>query len=591
MEFSVFRLAIYAVIAVLLIALANTYFPLFPKNPAEQIAKDLEIAQRDEGKLVESMISFGNATLNSIAFEEDERFVAIKCTSPQDCTSDRVSFSGRAITFLKPLRTKAYSRCVKEENLYKCSVYIGKKPAQMGIEELVLAGDNASLKVKIQNRGEIKAEGIENTAVLYKKELISGKTIERLYRELSPRVITSMPEEKGEYLEFAFGNLEKGDYVVKFRTEGEDAGFDEGKKEFTIKKDIIDNCKTGEEEETILMTGYCLTKYNCTGCTYAFECRDKWKQKIPGKNFESEGTDYAKIESPPNPVTGLCGDEIPVEDKCAKAGQENTALSDGKCKAKSNCKDCATTEECLAVWSESGKTFTPGTKDYAFEIKDAPVNGVCGETPSGVEQGFCNFSAEITSANNPITGCNEELSLLKQYSTANGLTERGIDILLVESLVYTESTCISNPGNGQGLMQVVDCAKNKEPICTLEENINKGTKMLFDNYNQIKSMGLSSIDSLTLVLFSYNRGMGTARKAASYMNSEMNLTDSMFEACKFYYSSYDGCGGFDIQACCGKTGTQNGVPHTGAGLGADYPRVILNKYKNACTAVGGTIQS
>lgn len=199
----------------------------------------------------------------------------------------------------------------------------------------------------------------------------------------------------------------------------------------------------------------------------------------------------------------------------------------------------------------------------------------------------CN-PGEITTANNPIKECNNYLDGLKKWSQKNGLPTRGIDILLVESLAMVESSCQDNSTNGYGLLNVVECISTDNP-CTLEENMDKGTKKLAEDYDEIKKTDISDNDSRILLLFSYNRGIGAAKRAAANLKKGMNLNDALFEACRYYYDkgSYGECNGFDKQACCGRQGTRNGTTHLGAGLGARYPEKVLSIYKKACNSAKG----
>ncbi|MFA6023288.1 MAG: transglycosylase SLT domain-containing protein [Candidatus Pacearchaeota archaeon] len=208
----------------------------------------------------------------------------------------------------------------------------------------------------------------------------------------------------------------------------------------------------------------------------------------------------------------------------------------------------------------------------------API-GVCSGSTEDV---VCKYNVEITTANNPFPACNKYLDLLKKYWESNGLKSKGIDLILLLSLINQESSCDNNQKNGQGLMQVVSCAKNGRSICTLEQNIDQGTKELAQNFENAKgiSSNLPCSIKIQLSLFAYNRGDSAASKAVSYVNKGNDLFYSMVLACKYYYNTYKGCGGFNVNDCCGLT-------HEG--LGAKYPEKILNSYKEACGKIGGTI--
>ncbi|MFH0834974.1 MAG: N-acetylmuramoyl-L-alanine amidase [Candidatus Micrarchaeota archaeon] len=196
----------------------------------------------------------------------------------------------------------------------------------------------------------------------------------------------------------------------------------------------------------------------------------------------------------------------------------------------------------------------------------------------------------IGTAERPITGCSVAVSstpaalsecgkheaLLKTYMERNGLTAMGIDIGLVESLIMQESSC-NHQINSQGLMQVLSCDPNG---CSLEDNINRGTAELSSRLAESRSeLGADyGKYALTLTLFGYNRGGGAKSRAIANMKSGMDAYDAMVESCRYYYPTYGGCSGHNIDQCC-----------EGEGLGARYPEKILNYYKRACEDAGGTL--
>jgi cell wall-associated NlpC family hydrolase len=147
-------------------------------------------------------------------------------------------------------------------------------------------------------------------------------------------------------------------------------------------------------------------------------------------------------------------------------------------------------------------------------------------------------------------------AILTKYLDQNGLRKRGFDKELVLALMMTESGCDPDPGNGQGIMQVVAC----EGSCGLEQNIDAGTKHLADDYDTVKSIGAKGGALATLTFFSYNRGVGTASMAARKTVGGMEVKQAMQEACDSYFSA-DLC--------------------TGPGLGPRYPERVAQYYAGA----------
>ncbi len=183
---------------------------------------------------------------------------------------------------------------------------------------------------------------------------------------------------------------------------------------------------------------------------------------------------------------------------------------------------------------------------------------------------------------NYLSKCKPYFNLFKKYWKKNGL-EGKMDLLFVLSLVKQESGCNPNPSNCQGIMQVVSCSSGNPcvSVCTLEENINRGTKKLSQDYDRIKNLGVNPSDIPTLLLFSYNRGFGTTTLAVNYMKSGMDIYEAMKKACYEMYDqgAYGNCGGFNKEDCC-----------NAPGLGARYPEKIFGHYEKACTEIGGVVE-
>ena len=220
--------------------------------------------------------------------------------------------------------------------------------------------------------------------------------------------------------------------------------------------------------------------------------------------------------------------------------------------------------------------------------------------------GFCDLGRETTKEDVTSTfgyTCSQYFELVKKYAALNGLGEKGIDELMVFSIIKAESNCVStaSEGGGRGLMQLAGEEYKNVPNSTVfdpEYNIREGTKHLSNDYQNIKNKGIQPNDEIiTLILFSYNRGIATSNLAIENFtgNKYNGLKDSMVHACYYYYdigayrASEGGssCGGFDRDACCG---VQNSVSSTSwQRLGANYPNHVLVGYKEGCIKIGGKI--
>ncbi|MFA4946207.1 MAG: N-acetylmuramoyl-L-alanine amidase [Candidatus Micrarchaeia archaeon] len=207
---------------------------------------------------------------------------------------------------------------------------------------------------------------------------------------------------------------------------------------------------------------------------------------------------------------------------------------------------------------------------------------------SGAYRASFGCSQSVTETPAAFAGCTKYETELEAAMYRNGLYSRGFDLGLVEALIMTESSCVHEQDNNQGLMQVVTCGN--EGGCEVEENIDRGTEKLATDLDNVQAdlPGTSKTEQFQMVLFGYNRGMGTAELAIQKINGGMLFEDAMLEACRAYYSGGSDCSNYDQNACCGRPGTHYGVPDTGEGLGARYPERVLEFYKQACVDAGGS---
>ncbi len=156
-------------------------------------------------------------------------------------------------------------------------------------------------------------------------------------------------------------------------------------------------------------------------------------------------------------------------------------------------------------------------------------------------------------------------SILSQYMQQNGLNQRGFDKALVLSLIAQESSC-NHEVNAGGLMQV-DFGCLNQGGCTLEENIDKGTKELAEAFDYAKARGVTNGVLATMVFFGYNRGKGTEDIAITKYRGGEELYDSMKNAC---FITNPCSAGRSASWCCDQFG-----------LGAGYPEAIASYYATA----------
>ncbi|MFH1256890.1 MAG: transglycosylase SLT domain-containing protein [Candidatus Diapherotrites archaeon] len=608
-EFSVFRLLIYAIVALMMVWIFFAYIvPALwpPQTTFDEISKAVNFSEGIDGKSYSKEIFYNKdfALDAEGALDTQIRSVTFQCLAADYCVDGSLSVDPRYFASNENQSLMTTFRCLYEKELYACRIYFGKTPAQLELKEIDfkqkfdLSSEKVSGSVSVENTGSLKAFNALLEAKAYKKRLVNGQWQKTLAKEVSQQF--SLEESQSQEFPLELSLTESGLYELDLRVSADEAGYDTAVVEFEVTAPgITPGCTatTSETAPSLSIDGVqCEQKFYCTGCNYAFECRELWQGKgvdlsEPNAKLDFSDPDFAEKIFPPF-ANGTC---VQMQPQCTAVSSGITALNAtlNKCVQAISCSNCVSAGECRQKAESLGKTVE-AVGIGLFEVKGDPNSqGTCEQQQS--QAGFCQFSVEITTANNPISACNPYLDLLKQYSTQSGLTSRGIDILLVESIIKQESSC--NPNiNNQGLMQVVSCDSGGANYpCSLEKNIDLGTKELASNYENIVGKGISGSEAIQLILFSYNRGKAAANLAIEYRSQGQSLFDAMYSACEYFYiqnapGSTCTHSNFDVYACCGKPGIAYGQQVSGYGYGAKYAEKILTEnYQPACAAVGGTI--
>ena len=139
----------------------------------------------------------------------------------------------------------------------------------------------------------------------------------------------------------------------------------------------------------------------------------------------------------------------------------------------------------------------------------------------------------------------------------------------------------------------VDYGCNDRPdddLCTLEEQFEKGFDVFKSEYEKIVSktsdISLSGQEIMALILFSYNRGSGTADKAIKYLRQDGNLVIAMTKACKEVY--YKNCAGTDPYCALD---SNNHDKCTWPGYGVRYPERVFSILESSCDASNGKFEN
>ena len=187
--------------------------------------------------------------------------------------------------------------------------------------------------------------------------------------------------------------------------------------------------------------------------------------------------------------------------------------------------------------------------------------------------------------------CNRYKSLFQKYMDQENLTGK-IDLLMVYALTMQESSCMNADELGErgrstadgGIMQVDDACLNKKNCDTVDREIEEGIKELKIKYENFSSRKLSHVDKLTLILFSYNRGLKTANDALEKMETEnLNIVDAMEQSCRAIYKQ-------EGKGCLYCKYDKSGVDKcNGPGYGIEYYPKIFSYFADACAQANGTV--
>ncbi len=319
---NVFKIAVYAIVAAAIIALILSFSPLFEKkeDPNNIILRMLEKAQFQTklGKLTSQYIEFPKDTaLRGELFDTKFRSVAFRCNSKLMCCEKnkkcgKIEWNEREIFIRNKTKMLTSARCSYAHGLFACSVYFGKKPAQLLIEtkkeiEIDLNKKNSNkIKLKIKNVGSEKAFNVKITWKLYSL----GK--EKKYLEMEDFKILEFIDaesEKYEEIELPLEFLKNEKMELLIKAEANEAGYDKKNISLEIRNLQLERCKrTYAEGKKRLIEGMCVEKLFCEGCKYAVECEKVWEEKFltNAESIHAATPEYAYREYHP---TEICEEE------------------------------------------------------------------------------------------------------------------------------------------------------------------------------------------------------------------------------------------------------------------------------------------
>ncbi len=298
-----YKVLVAAISAVAVIWFFMAYLlPLLAPAPqAKDVMREaLETAQAAQGKLVARDIAFKNGyALPAAALDTATRSVNFRCTDVVQCclqqrisSGCKVAIDDRTLIAQQETSLPVSFRCDYEENIYLCSAYFGRDPAQLEItdfrapREIEVGRDNAVLSFKAHNAGKTKASDVIATAKVYKVTLVNGKEMEALHSGPVSRSADEIAPDAEAAFSIPLEVREAGSYRISLEVRGAEAG--KAGQEFDLKATggaTESKCRATVKGQTRTQDTQCLQEFRCEDCAYDYECKLAWEPKLGEENI------------------------------------------------------------------------------------------------------------------------------------------------------------------------------------------------------------------------------------------------------------------------------------------------------------------
>ncbi|MBI4053355.1 MAG: M23 family metallopeptidase [Candidatus Diapherotrites archaeon] len=346
------KIVVVAIAAAALLGIfAATFGPLFNKDQAITLVVERQLTAAEQRlgveNTVENVVIKPDETIQAKTYESDKRSVAFECNNPQVCcpkgqACGRIKWDERSVAFneFKAIRTS--SRCGLENGIFLCKIYLGQTPAQIdlnvSIEQATLdlgglyegkssveldlnlpkklpfidlaKGEALTLRILVKNSGRTMLPFAKISAELFRKETLYGQLkLEKSDGQATTTANILPDEARAIRLQAQIRSRKPGEYVVKVRVDGEDAGFREQEIHFQVVDSTPSKCAAVEAEEADVIedieTGKCKSYLECSECSASYECADRWKEKLPETEIISADAGHA-WQIMPRLENGLC---------------------------------------------------------------------------------------------------------------------------------------------------------------------------------------------------------------------------------------------------------------------------------------------
>ncbi|MBI2598463.1 MAG: hypothetical protein HYW50_04675 [Candidatus Diapherotrites archaeon] len=306
---SAFRLLAFAITAIAIIYIVLQFFLPQQTDALKELREAIENAQANAGIGATKTIFFEkNFAVRAEIFDTEIRSVSFQCHA-QECAGKKFEVAPRNFVVLENVSVQYTPRCVFEKNLFNCKIYFGTPPAQLKIPSAKInkAQRGINFEITLQNTGLQNALEPTIEVKVFKKEQKDGKTIENLYGETIIENFQIIAPLQSKQKNFTVTISDAGEFSAHIKAFGNDAGEDFKKIEFSFQATPrLNDCSADKKLESFLneTQNKCITRHSCTGCEYAFECANKWRELFPQLIFEEASKELAyEIKEPEN---GTC---------------------------------------------------------------------------------------------------------------------------------------------------------------------------------------------------------------------------------------------------------------------------------------------
>ena len=304
------KLLVYSIAAIVIISILVLYiFPMFfpEANNLAIFENNLKAAETGLGVGFTNELElkqgdgFGGETFDSLT-----RNIIFQCNSstlccPQGQECDlAIEWDSKMVKFNKTKTITTTIRCGKEYTIYTCTIYFGKRPAQIEIDslespkEVDLGKEQPTFEITFSNTGGLDALQTTVEIEVFRRYLEEGRWIEKRIEKVS-KVENfgelGKGESKTETIEIELN--ENGLFKTRVRASGLEAGFDEKIVQFNA-TGANTGCVASYCEDPRLIEENCIVRCHCESCLFGSNCTEKLSQAdnvtlglIPELNLEN----------------------------------------------------------------------------------------------------------------------------------------------------------------------------------------------------------------------------------------------------------------------------------------------------------------